>query len=316
MKRFVLILTAGVLLLELAGCARKEDPAGLSGVETEVSLAVCIGTAMNKADISAGDEVCANRCILQLYHDGEPYGSRHVVPAEEGRASFPLTLVSGQTYEALVWADWVGLSGGTAVDADTPDLYYATEAFPEVSIRDIEGYFGNDPKKDAFYACRNISVDASGTISPIVLSRPFGQLNIITTDIADVQAALRPGGVKMSFANLPVAFDMRTGTVVRCSGVQVEDASLRETAGAADAAEQHLSFDYIFAPVAGEYAMEALSIHFYMNGGSAPYSSYDFPADIPLRANWRTNVRGRFLTGNGGMTVSSEGENENILTTQ
>ena len=312
------MLAAAALLL-LTSCQRDELQGGsISGEEVSVSISATMpidGGAVVKSDTEPGDGSLANRCIMQIYYlpDGEsgsadpiPYGDRVTVAVSGRKALFPdQRLVSGHDYRFVFWADHV------SAKALAQDLHYDTEEFPIVSFKEEEGgtlsYSSNDDTRDAFFAAevRNISGPSSLSFD---LKRPFGQLNIITTDWGvipgDVVDQLRPSNVRLDFKSLPNSIDLVSGDVTGDVDIISEVVEVSQVPLNGDS--KQLSFDYIFAPYEEEgeeqqLVLNEFKMHFY-NGGQETISAYTFQ-NIPVRRNYRTNVSGNLLTDRAGIDV-------------
>ena len=304
----ILALLAATALLLLTSCQRDELQGGsISGEEVSVSISAVMpdgGGAVVKSDTEPGDGSLANRCIMQIYYlpDGEsgsadpiPYGDRVTVAVSGRKALFPdQRLVSGHDYRFVFWADHV------SAEALAQDQHYDTEEFPIVSFKEEEGgtlsYSSNDDTRDAFFAAevRNISGPSSLSFD---LKRPFGQLNIITTDWGAIPEQLRPSNVKLEFKSLPNSIDLVSGDVTGDVDIISEVVEVSQVPLNGDS--KQLSFDYIFAPYEEEgeeqqLVLNEFKMHFY-NGGQETISAYTFQ-NIPVRRNYRTNVSGNLLT--------------------
>ena len=315
----MLFLAAAAAALLLASCQRDELQGGsISGEEVSVSISATMpidGGAVVKSDTEPGDGSLANRCIMQIYYlpDGEsgsadpiPYGDRVTVAVSGRKALFPdQRLVSGHDYRFVFWADCV--TGNSSTDVLAQDLHYDTEEFPIVSFKKEEGgtlsYSSNDDTRDAFYAAevRNISGPSSLSFD---LKRPFGQLNIITTDWGAIPEQLRPSNVKLEFKSLPNSIDLVSGDVTGDVDIISEVVEVSQVPLNGDS--KQLSFDYIFAPYEEEgeeqqLVLNEFKMHFY-NGGQETISAYTFQ-NIPVRRNYRTNVSGNLLTDRTGIDV-------------
>lgn len=323
-KNQSLMLLAGAAILMLsASCQRDELQGGsISGEEVSVSISATMpidGGAVVKSDTEPGDGSLANRCIMQIYYlpDGEsgsadpiPYGDRVTVAVSGRKALFPdQRLVSGHDYRFVFWADHV--TDNSSAKALAQDLHYDTEEFPIVSFKKEEGgtlsYSSNDDTRDAFFAAevRNISGQSSLSFD---LKRPFGQLNIITTDWGvipgDVVDQLRPSNVRLDFKSLPNSIDLVSGDVTGDVDIISEVVEVSQVPLNGDS--KQLSFDYIFAPYEEEgeeqqLVLNEFKMHFY-NGGQETISAYTFQ-NIPVRRNYRTNVSGNLLTDRTGIDV-------------
>ena len=325
MKNLLLTLAAAALLL-LTSCQRDELQGGsISGEEVTVSISAVVpgdGGAVVKSNDNPGNGSEVNRCILEVYllggEDGSVtaslYGTRQVVKVENLTAAFEdLNLITGQKYRLVLWADHVddpenGL--GT-------DLYYDTENLPSVSYKSGTEYESNEDSRDAFFKVEEFELDGpeDRTVS---LTRPFGQINIITTDyglIPSTHSDLLPVKVKLAFQSIPTSIDLVNGTVNDMTKVTTSTAVY--IAGLDVDREEdskQLSFDYILAPAEGQTVVSEFTMSFLKEDGTTPVAKdYTFE-NIPVQRNYRTNVSGALLTDRAGVDVKVEpGFNEDDI---
>ena len=253
---------------------------------------------------------------MQIYYlpDGEsgsadpiPYGDRVTVAVSGKKALFPdQRLVSGHDYRFVFWADCVKDNSSTDVLAQ--DLHYDTEEFPIVSFKEKEdgtlSYSSNDDTRDAFFAAdvRNISGPSSLSFD---LKRPFGQLNIITTDWGvipgDVVDQLRPSNVKLEFKSLPNSIDLVSGDVTGDVDIISEVVEVSQVPLNGDS--KQLSFDYIFAKDGEQTVLTNFIMDFLLDDGITEVTeAYTF-TNIPVQRNYQTNVSGNLLTDRTGIDV-------------
>ena len=321
--KHILFAIATLVLLFAVSCQRDELQGGsISGEEVSVSISAVMpdgGSAVVKSDTEPGDGSLANRCIMQIYYlpDGEsgsadpiPYGDRVTVAVSGMKALFPdQRLVSGHDYRFVFWADHV--TDNSSAEALAQDLHYDTEEFPIVSFKEEEdgtlSYSSNDDTRDAFFAAevRNISGPSSLSFD---LKRPFGQLNIITTDWGaipddeDVVKHLRPSKVKLEFSSLSNSIDLVSGKVtgsVKISSEVVEVSQVPENGDS-----KQLSFDYIFAKDGEQTVLADFTMDFLLADGTTQVTdeAYTFTS-IPVQRNYQTNVSGNLLTDRTGIEV-------------
>lgn len=320
MKNLLLTIAAAALLL-LTSCQRDELQGGsISGEEVTVSISAVMpgdGGTVVKSDTEPGDGSLANRCIMQIYYlpdvesgsaDPIPYGDRVTVAVSGMKALFPdQRLVSGHDYRFVFWADHV--TDNSSAEALAQDLHYDTEEFPIVSFKEEEdgtlSYSSNDDNRDAFFAAevRNISGPSSLSFD---LKRPFGQLNIITTDwgaIPDgVVKQLRPSYVKLEFSSLPNSIDLVSGDVTGRVNISSEVAPVSQVPLNGDS--KQLSFDYIFAKDGEQTVLEDFTMDFLLEDRTTQVTdeAYTFTS-IPVQRNYQTNVSGNLLTDRTGIEV-------------
>ena len=323
MKNLLLTIAATALLL-LTSCQRDELQGGsISGEEVTVSISAVVpgdGGAVVKSDAEPGNGDQVNRCILEVYlidgDDAALYGSREMVKVENLKASFEdLNLITGQKYRFVLWADYVDnpeTVEGLAVDK----FYNIDEADGLQNVTMVTSdYAGNNDQRDAFFYTGEVTVEGPKDYT-LELKRPFGQLNIITTDyglIPETHKDLRPARVQLVYKSIPTGINLLTGellstdesvTVQEVEGQAVPITDLR-VAGNEDA--RQLSFDYILAPATGQHIIGELTMSFLQENGTNPTGISDYTIEsIPVQRNYRTNVSGALLTDRTGVDVVVE----------
>lgn len=322
MKANYLIASMAAAALLLASCQREElGGSSLSGEEVSVSISAVMpgdGGAVVKSDTEPGNGSFANRCIMQIYYlpDGEsgsadpiPYGDRVTVAVSGMKALFPdQRLVSGHHYRFVFWADHV--TDNSSAEDLAQDLHYDTEEFPIVSFKEEEdgklSYSSNDDTRDAFFAADVRKISGPSSLS-FDLKRPFGQLNIITTDWdaipddEDVIKHLRPSKVKLEFSSLSNSIDLVSGKVTGSVNISSEVVPVSLVPGNRDS--KQLSFDYIFAKDGEQTVLAEFTMDFLLADGITEVTeAYTF-TNIPVQRNYQTNVSGNLLTDRTGIDV-------------
>ena len=335
MKNLLLTLAASALLL-LTSCQRDELQGGsISGEEVTVSISAVVpgdGGAVVKSNDNPGNGSEVNRCILEVYLlKGEDesataslYGTRHIVKMQDKKASFEdLNLITGQKYRFVLWADHVDdpdTEAGLAVDK-----FYETDDLQTVTMVTEKSYAGNEDKRDAFFYRSDNAVTVDGPADyTLQLKRPFGQLNIITTDyglIPEAHKDLRPAKVQLAYKSIPTGINLLTGellstdesvTVQKVEGQAVPITDL-SVAGNEDA--RQLSFDYIFAPATGQHIIGELTMSFLQEDGTTPTGISDYTIEsLPVQRNYRTNVSGALLTDRAGLSIEVKPDFDETVT--
>lgn len=287
---FLLSMTA--LVLSLSSCQREERLSG-NGTPQDVTISVAVPyTSLVKSNENPGAGDMINRCILEIYEDGVLYGERQAVDFA-GSAAFKANLIAGHTYDFVFWADY---AEGNAADGFQDVNYNTADGLTAITVI-TDGYLNNDDTRDAFYGSYNVTVE-SGMNYDYNLTRPFGRVQMFTTDIQSTEADLSGAVVKVSYAKVPAGFNALSKTV---SSEQI-DLIPGQAAGifevpAAGATETQLSYDYIFASENNGETLVQFTLNVEANGQTL---CSDFSTDnIPVRQNYRTNVRGRFLSQSG-----------------
>ena len=316
MKAKLLTISAAVMALLAVSCQREETGFGLpAGEEVTVTISASVPSGgpsvKSNADPGNGDQI--NRCILGVYmEDGENgpqlYGTLSYEQVTGQQATFEdVTLLTGYDYKLVFWAD--NVASTTNLQTDN---HYVTTDFPKVTYNTTDGhqYMSSDDTRDAFYGVFDLT-DFSGEVADsYTLTRPFGQLNIFTTDYDDIKMeALMPAKVQMVFTSIPTGMNLISGTLTEpaadAGGVTGEISAIPDgiTSPVVTGAQQ-LSFDYIFAPKGQQRMISGITMRFYDgDGNELGITSYSFP-ELPVQANYRTNVSGALLTKSSNLKIS------------
>ena len=291
MKKLFLLTT--VLLFGMTACQKTEMSDATSG-NTQITVKAALPAQMAETR-AAGDGTTVDRCIMQIYLDGELYGERQVAAVENLSATFSARLIAGKTFDLVFWAD----KSGADINSD---LHYNTADLANVAF--TGDYIGNDDARDAFFGTAQVAAGESQAVN-VELKRPFGQLNVKTLDLAEVKAAapaLEPKKVKIEFASVPTGINLLTGELTDAkSAVAYADAA------AVVDAEGHLSFDYVLAPAGTEQFLADFTMSFLDENGAEVAGAYDF-SSIPVQRNYRTNVSGNLLTKKTDINVEVKPE--------
>lgn len=299
MKKYFLLM-AGFILLAFAACQNDELVNGKEGVKTNASFKVRI-PANGVSTRADGVDNAANRCILEIYLGDALYGERQVVAVSDNVATFDVQLVTNQTYDFVFWADNVDETDLTV------DKHYVTNSVDGLKNITFNGdYTGNTVTRDAFTAKENKEVTGAFTLD-VNLTRPFGQLNIKTNDIAAIKVeVLQPVTALLTFKQVYTAFNAYDETYTG----ELSEVTYKNAAEVVDA-EGNLTMDYILAP-ADERLLVDMTLNLYKGDGS-PLTSKELNS-IPVKRNYKTNVEGNLLTENGKLTVKVvPGYNEPVL---
>ena len=318
MKKSLLILASAALLF--AGCAKEQFAGQVEGGLTEVTFTANLGNGVaTKADAdNDGDGTNVNRCIMEIYFQDVLYKRMEAAmsgtPATTTFANVPV--VAGKEYQILFWADHVDVVNTEAGLAT--DKYYTTKTttgnkgLKAVTVNKTNFIDALKSKKndelDAFFFADNYTVPQNPT-QPfnVSLKRPFAQLNVITTDVAEgktvTSADLLPDKVSVSYkaAN---KINVSTGEISQMGEVadytytyeapvygNTSNWNAVKTRG-----ELTLSMDYILAST--EQAAVDVTFKTFNNGDANPVMTHNL-TNLPYKRNYRTNVKGDLLTTAG-----------------
>ncbi len=297
----LLALTA--ISLSVVSCQR--DDLKDNGTNGEVTISVVVPNAPTvRSAENPGDGGLVNRCILEIYENGELYGERMYADITPGAltAQFSARLVTDHTYTFVFWADHAEGSAETGYT----ELYYNTEnGLSDIRLVTDE-YVNNNDERDAFYLTESKTITSAEALN-FTLRRPSGQVNLVATDLTSLPADFDFSNitVKVGFTEVPAGFNALTGEITEERTV-IDPVSFSvpvdfPTAGETPADEARASFDYIFANVGADNTLLNFTYEFQNNGTTISTGGYD---NFPILQNYRTNLRGALFTDGVEITVN------------
>ena len=278
--RFVM----AVAVLFTASCAKEDVSTSIAGGEVEVSFTANLADLGTRATYGTGNEV--NTLRYKVFSNGELLtelcGTTGI--AVNAPCTVNLVLIKGMSYDILFWADH--------------DAQYAISN--EGVIRfSTEGLNANDETRDAFYYLAEgfDPANANSENTTIYLKRPFAQLNAIVPNMTEVGKSMdldAPGAyIKSAIATtICTSFNPFTGE----AGDETPAIVTFGETDVQDFAEGHLSMNYLLAPG------HLVDVTFFFEG--AKFATNTTINNIPLKANYKTNVIGNLLTGSTEFNVS------------
>ena len=295
------LLMAGIILLVFAACQSDELANGGRNGEVAASFSVQLPGNGNNAvtrAATAGDGTSVNRCIMEIYLNDELYSRQIGAIQPDGlTAGFDIRLVTSQTYKFVFWADHVESVEGDAIKTD---LHYNTADLRNISMQGDYNGSGKDDTRDAFFVSLEKLVTNAFSES-VELTRPFGQLNIKTEDLASIpdnqKDAFVPVTAGLSFKNLYTGFNAATGDLLG-----EPTAVAYKAASAVADANGNLTVDYLFAPntAGGQHLVNMTLAVYNAAGGQITTKALN---NIPVQRNYKTNVTGNLLTVDGKVNV-------------
>ena len=306
MKKIFGFMSFLALAGAFASCQREELANGiLPGEEVNVTISAVMpsGGPEVKSAEDPGDGSAINRCVLGVYlvngSTQELYGSVMYEAVRGGTATFEdVALLTGYDYKLVFWADNVAETSALSTDNHYTVTFETTA--PQVSYKSKGTYTSSDDTRDAFFGVFDLK-GFSGTVEDsYTLTRPFGQLNIFTTDYADIRSeALKPAKVQITFPSIPTGMNLLTGETTSTTVSSIPTLIASPVVSGA----QQLSFDYIFAPADQQLMLKNIKMTFYdASGSQLSIESYTFP-ELPVQRNYRTNVSGALLTKSADLTI-------------
>lgn len=315
MRKYFLFAMAAIVSLVFAACS--EDVLSFGQDEEMLDVTYTINT-MSQASTRAshdedGNALKINRYICEVWHVNTDnsltlYKREQNIVETEGTLTtrFDLRLVASHSYKVLFWADYANVNSGTNA---VSDFYYNTSAesgLQEVAITklgDPAAYSGNKDEMDAFYGKDDINNLKGSKNLNVTLTRPFAQLNVITTDIDDIKASkedgtMVPDHVKLT-VNAPTKFNVLTGETSESADISYTAAvyftdshNKKLNSSDPDFSYCTLAMSYILAP---EEEKDLVTVKLDAINSDDVITSPEF-SNIPLQRNYRTNIIGDLLT--------------------
>ena len=319
MNKIFKTLSAPILMaLALTACQKEE----FRGNEAEgiYTFEVSADNIATKAAIDRdGNGTAVNRFIMEVYlakTTGELVLLDRQVKAPTAASpkstSFNLTLIKDQEYKVLFWAD----KGTDAME----DLYYrTTDNLQNVSFLNA-ARIGNNDALDAFSKMEVITREESkaGFSKSVKLTRPFGQVNFITTDIPAINAltggsAFLPTDVKVSYVTC-TGFNVLTQTGTGSEAIEYTAPVYSAMDPATNPAKYTLSMDYMLTATSERETRNVVKLTALANGYELTTVEV---ANYPVQRNYRTNIIGKILTGDVTFNITIDpiydGEYNNYL---
>ncbi|MDY5890699.1 MAG: DUF6562 domain-containing protein, partial [Candidatus Cryptobacteroides sp.] len=308
------------VLMALALTACQKEEFGGNEAEGIYTFEVSADNIATKAAIDRdGNGTAVNRFIMEVYlakTTGELVLLDRQVKAPTAASpkstSFNLTLIKDQEYKVLFWAD--------KGDDSMEDLYYkTTDNLQNVSFLD-EARKGNNDALDAFSKMEVITREESkaGFSKSVQLTRPFGQVNFITTDIPAIRALsggsdFLPTDVRVSYTTC-TGFNVLTQTGTGSEAIEYTAPVYSAMAPATNPAKYTLSMDYMLTATSDRETRNLVKLTALANGYELTTVEV---ANYPVQRNYRTNIIGKILTGDVTFNITIDpiydGEYNNYL---
>jgi len=314
-KYFYALWMMAALLVATTSCSNEDEliPSGNNGVEVSFKLAMdgvvpsrTIGN--NATDDTYGRGQVVDNVIAAVYSAGTEIAtlrkSTNTIN-DDLTCNVTFRLIEGQTYDFVFWAEKKGTG------------FYDTKDLKAIKVNyDEDKKYANDESRDAFTAVRKgLVVKKGGMSENIVLTRPFAQLNIASTDEDHAIAEAAGFGCnklmsKVSIKGVYNVFNAYEEKPITTSTTDI-DFDLANVPGNStigevlknvkeknDATgknyEGYLSMNYFLASTESSQNIEVVARFESSTAGSVPVE-ITVP-HVPVQRNYRTNIIGNILT--------------------
>lgn len=296
----------------LAGACAKEQVGPSDGETTEVSFNVEVPGASvatkGISDAASVDELVFQALLQHKYKDAETDKTvteyipipelTKVVPVVDKKASITASLVKGQWYQFIFWAQKKGTG------------YYNvnTEKLSNIDLRTIKLDYKrvktNDESLDAFYAVegpakgRDFSTD-------VKLTRALAQINFGSEQSNRQDAKVSQSSITLK--NVPTTFHpLLAGTRSACDNFSEENIVLsyndvmKEKLSVSSVNYDYLATTYVFAPKKDQILVDASATFNFETGRTITVKA----PNAPVKQNFRTNIVGNLLLANAEWNVT------------
>ena len=297
MKKTLLMALAASAALGLNSCS-SEEPFGTGDGSGNISFRAQLPAGL--ATRAFNDGTSATQLSYYVYEEGATTPIIAVTDATINlQTVVSLSLVNGKSYDVVFWAQ-------------SPDCsaYTYDPAARTVKV-DYDGVAQNDESRDAFYTVEHVTV-TGGTTVDARLTRPFAQLNFGSSDLdeASVKAAFGDNLENLTTAlavttDVPNLLNLMDGSVSGSASVSFAANALPdgETFPYLPETYGYLAMNYLLA--GPESSLVDLSFDILAAGNDTPLNSISVP-NVPVQANYRTNIFGKFLTSTSDFNVIIE----------
>lgn len=286
MKRFGFILAGVSALMLMASCEKEVNAPASADEYAPVSVSVS-PSVITRAEAGDGTQATDLYAVVYNQEGTELKELRQHIASAVYPQSVEFKLVKEQTYKIVFLAQSTG-------------AYLSGDAWDMKAITLPAGKLNSD-EQDLFTAVKSVTVQEVNQSESVTLTRPFAQVNFACSDeslAAAIAAGFNPAKVKLSFKDLPETYNAVEGTV---SGTRatVEYAEAAPYGHAFKAGYKTMAYAYL--PVgADSYNTDATLV---INAGARTISV----TNLPIKANYRTNVLGDFFTSAVKYSVTIDG---------
>lgn len=295
----------------LAGACAKEQVGPSDGETTEVSFNVEVPGASvatkGISDAASVDELVFQALLQHKYTDPETKKTvkkyipvpelTKVVPVVDKKASITASLVKGQWYQFIFWAQKKG-TGYYNVNTDklsNIDLRTITLDYTNVKT--------NDEFLDAFYAVEG-PTKGRELSSDVKLKRALAQINF-GSEQSNRQDA-RVSKASITLKNVPTTFyPLLAGTRSACGNISEQDIVLSDNdvmskpLSVNSVNYDYLATTYVFAPKKDQILVDASATFNFESGTTITVKA----PNAPVKQNFRTNIVGNLLLANAEWNV-------------
>lgn len=237
------------------------------------------------------------RFIVELYKDNdENYYRRFVKMADNNTLNLEIQTPKESACKVVFWADYTSAENTLSTE-EIKDLYFDTsKSLRHIEIKNKETIYSQQAYfRDAFSNTVDIPANSSGGSLSVELKRVTASLRIYTSDLNSYALINNsPNSTKVSI-KVPSRFDAYT----QIYGQEKHAWNFSSTFLPSDS--EVLVHESYFFPAGTEGILETFSLEFFKDVSKINTVEC---SNIPVKRNYRTNIRGNLLTNSTNIDVS------------
>ncbi|MCM1503570.1 MAG: hypothetical protein NC127_00030 [Muribaculum sp.] len=310
MKKTLYFFAATAMLATMASCSNEEIVNPVEGTDGNVVFSVALPSQAYGSRAFA-DGKSADRLDYAVYDasSGNLVSTGNTSFNNSLQTTVSLSLANGKSYNIAFFASNNGSDGGAYT-------FNADQKTVSVDYTKMTTYNSSD--YDAFYNVTNTGTITGPLNQEVTLKRPLAQINWGTRDLAEaaVTAADMYGAdaanlvTKVTVKEVYTGFNLLDGkmvgdaTDITFSSLARPDAS-QETFPVKPTTYKYLSMNYVLVPSTQSLVEAELT----PSNGTKDFQSVKV-TNLPVQANYRTNIYGALLTNPTDFTVTKDNEYE------
>ncbi len=282
-----------VAVLFTASCAKEDISSSIGGGEVEVTFSANLPELGTRA---YADGANAGILYYNVYDAATNELLEDISGYKTGSKVFTVNIpmLKGMTYDIVFWAQKEGSD-------------YYTLIGKELTVKfDANKKNANDNDRDAFYAYVDgfNPATAKNEDTQISLYRPFGQLNAATSDYDNVKnngVTLTTSALKVTtFTKLNLETGIATDPVEVTFDATAMPCTLTPDKEILKSGYEYLSMNYLLpGTVDAEYTFKGKR----SDNSEVVFTGTTY-TNVPVKANYRTNILGKLLTASTEFTVT------------
>ena len=290
-----LVYSIVATLVTVTSCQKVTGQGEPVGPTENVRIALSAPSLVTK---SIGDGTNAKVAYYTAFVDGRVVTSlsNKVNLDATGTAVLDLKLVKNVTYRFVFWAQ-------------TPDktFYDLSTFYTDSKVKVDYQVDANDDLRDAFCAAQDVTVTGEMDVT-VYLKRPFAQINFCSSDYESVKyLGLHDGMLSnMTVLGLPDTISVLDGSVSSSNTTSVDVVfgmaaipnGEDEYITVKDNQYGYVGMNYVLAPIEGDN----VEVKGNFKNGNATWET-DQISNVPVKANYKTNILGEYFVEHGKFTI-------------